>query len=48
MHRLRCCEQPENHREGGRIDAGLTHLYCRVCGTVLATADDRGDLYADY
>lgn len=48
MHRLRCCEQPENHRESGRVDASLVSLVCRACGTVLATADDRGDLYADY
>lgn len=47
-HRLRCCEQPDNHVEAARVDAGNVSLYCRECGTVLAIADERGDLYADY
>jgi hypothetical protein len=48
MRRLRCCELSSNHVEGARVDDGSLSLYCRECGTVLAIADDRGDLYADY
>lgn len=44
--RLRCCERSENLREQWR--AGLLALVCTSCGTVLATSDSRGELFADY
>lgn len=47
-HRLRCCEQPDNHVEAARVDGSCVSLYCRACGATLATSDDAGDLYADY
>lgn len=48
MTRPRCCEQPENLIELGRVDWAPRTLHCRVCGSLLATADDRGELFAEY
>lgn len=56
MTHRRCCDNPDNLRElGGRgrlnepgeAGQGVT-LVCIECGTVLATADERGELFADY
>lgn len=48
MTRLRCCEQPENLRESWRVSDTPVTLVCCVCGTTLALADNRFDLFADY
>lgn len=47
MTHLRCCDDPENLRELGDPAAGEHVLVCVACGTVLAVADDRGELFAD-
>lgn len=46
MTRLRCCDDPENLREYEAPD-GWAYLVCLLCGTTVARADERGELYAD-
>lgn len=46
MTHRRCCDNPDNLREVGRD--GAIVLICVECGSVLAEADDRGELFADY
>ena len=46
MSHRRCCDDPDNLRELG--EAGEVVLVCVECGTVLAHADDRGEVFADY
>lgn len=47
MTRRRCCDDPENLRELGGAD-GHVRLVCVECGSTVAEADDRGELFADY
>lgn len=48
MHRKRCCENPENLRELGGVGNDDIRLVCIECGTTVAHADERGELFADY
>lgn len=44
VHR-RCCDDPDNLRELDEPDDHV--LVCIQCGTVLAHADERDELFAD-